>query len=251
MIGRRQRNHRTERDLAKLADGSLTAARRAGVERAVASSTELRAKLSDQHYTLDAVRDVAGERAPIALRARVDMAQQPTRRRARPLRAVAAGSIAAVASATVLALGGGAASAPTVADAAALASRAPVAGVPGAPRGAASLPSPRVAGLHFPYWEDHFGWKAVGSRHDRLDGRTTSTVYYRHGSQLVAYTIVGGSPLKVGTEARASLSEGVAVRTLTTNGRRTVTWLRNGHTCILSGTHTADASLISLATWRS
>jgi hypothetical protein len=40
------------------------------------------------------------------------------------------------------------------------------------------------------------------------------------------------------------------VRALALRGRHAVTWLRRGHTCVLSGVRTADAALQRLAAWR-
>jgi len=249
MTNRRHRDRPTERDIAALADGSLAPGRRARVERAVAASPELQAELRDQRYALDAVRATATERAPAALRARVALTR-PARRRARPIRAVAVAGIAGIAVAVVLTLGGGPSETPSVADAAGLATRPPVAGVTEAATGAATLPRPQGAGLRFPKWQGHFGWKAIGSRDDHLDGRSATTVFYRHESQVVAYTIVGGGPLPVGSPALASIRQGTALRSLTVHGRRAVTWLRGGHTCVLSGTQTTHATLLRLAAWR-
>jgi hypothetical protein len=239
----------TERELAALADGSLDPARRERVERAVAASPELQADLRDQRFALGAVRAAAGERAPAHLRARVALTR-PARRRARPLRAVAAAGAAAAAAAVAISVGGGAAGAPTVADAAALASRPPAAAVPEPARGAATLTTPRAAGLRFPYWQGHFGWRTAGSRRDRVGDRPATTVFYRRGDQTIAYTIVAGGPLRAGAPARATVRDGTALRTLTSHGRLAVTWLRRGHTCVLSGTHTTRDALLRLAAWR-
>ena len=44
----------------------------------------------------------------------------------------------------------------------------------------------RVAGLPFPYWEDHFNWRAAGARDDRIAGRFMTTVLYRRAGWLPA-----------------------------------------------------------------
>jgi hypothetical protein len=44
--------------------------------------------------------------------------------------------------------------------------------------------------------------------------------------------------------------DGTSLRSLTVGGRRAVTWLRGGHTCVLSGTSTTHAALLRLAAWR-
>jgi hypothetical protein len=248
-ISRRRRDQPTERDLAALADGSLEPGRRAGVERAVAASPELQADVRDQQRALAAVRAVSAERAPAALRARVALARPP-RRRARRIGALAVAATAAIAATVVLTLAGGSATTPSVADAAVLATRPAVAPAPEPAHGAATLPRPRGAGLPFPYWEEHFGWKATGVRRDRLDGRAATTVFYRRQSQLVAYTIVGGRPIPIGSPARVSVQDGTTFRSLVVHGRRAVTWLRRGHTCVLSGTTATRATLLRLAAWR-
>ena len=47
----------------------------------------------------------------------------------------------------------------------------------------------------FPYWEDRFGWNSTGSRTDRVDGRSITTVFYTdsHGRRI-GYAILAGSP---------------------------------------------------------
>jgi anti-sigma factor RsiW len=249
------RHRPTERDLAALADGSLAPARREQVQRAVAASPELQAELREQRHALDAVRVASAERAPADLRARVAMARPARRPARRGIRALALPGAAAVASAATIAagvalLGGGASQSASVADAAALGARTPAAAVQEPAHRAATLASPQAAGLRFPYWREHFGWRAIGSRHDRLDGRSATTVFYKHEAQVIAYTIVGGGPLPAGAPARVSVRDGTELRSLTADGRHAVTWLRHGHTCVLSGTHTAGPALLRLAAWR-
>src|SRR5437763_8493650 len=119
----------TERDLAALADGSLPVRRRARLERAVASSPQLQAELATERRVLEAIRGAAGERAPTALRARLELARDPDPRWRLPRFMTATAATAAVAAAAfaavVVTIGGGATS-PTVATAASLGARAPV-----------------------------------------------------------------------------------------------------------------------------
>ena len=128
--------------------------------------------------------------------------------------------------------------------------RPAVAAPPRAARGSATFPQPRIAGLRFPYWRDHFGWRATGTRHDRFAGRPTTTVFYRRAQQTVAYTIVAGAPLRAGAGARVTVRDGTTLRTLTSRGRLVVSWLRRGHTCVLSSTGASHAALVRLAAWR-
>ncbi|MFL5886961.1 MAG: anti-sigma factor family protein [Thermoleophilaceae bacterium] len=250
MIRRRDPEQPTERDLAALADGSLEPERRELVETAVAASPELQRALSEQRYALAAVHSASVERAPAGLRARVALERPSRRRPARRIALVAAAGLAVIAAAVAITLGGGSAGSPTVADAATLATRAPLAPVPTAARGASTLTSPSAAGMHFPYWQDNFGWKAIGSRTDRLRGRSATTVFYRQRSEVVAYTILSGRALRPGATGRAAARGGKAFRSLHVHGRNVVTWLRAGHTCVLSGGSTAHATLLRLAAWR-
>src|SRR3954453_2915800 len=158
-----------ERDLADvtaLADGSLPERRRSEVERRVAGSPELSAMLERQRRALDAVR-AAAVPAPPSLRARVGAGAAPRRR---PL--VAAFGVAAAAAAVLLVLlvvPGSGPEAPSVAPAAALAGRGPTGGPP--PRyDDAPLLDREIGGIHFPRWQERFGWRASGVRTDRLGG---------------------------------------------------------------------------------
>ncbi|MGH2915137.1 MAG: hypothetical protein ACRDMX_09115, partial [Solirubrobacteraceae bacterium] len=160
---------------------------------------------------------------------------------------VAAAAAAVIA---VVVFAGGPAGAPTVAQAAALANRPAVAAAPG-PRGeSATLAGLSAAGLPYPYWDDRFAYKATGVRRDRLDGRLATTVYYTRGERQVAYTIVSGTPLPTGASTRSTTRNGVQLRSLSTHGRLTVTWLRRGHTCVLTAANTPLAVLLRLASWR-
>ena len=72
----------TERELAGLADGSLPASKRVRVERAVAASPELQGIVAAQRRALVAIDDAATERAPAALRARLELLRGPSGNRA-------------------------------------------------------------------------------------------------------------------------------------------------------------------------
>jgi hypothetical protein len=240
----------TERDLARLADGTLAPARREAVERSVAASSELQSRLRDQRRAIDAVRAQPGERAPLALRLRRQALAPADRRRRSPRFALAlTGALGALVWA-LSALGGGPAGL-KVADAATLAARPGTAAVAEPPDDQATLPSLRGAGLPFPYWEDHFGWKATGVRRDDVDGRALTTVFYRSDGRRIAYTIVPGTRLPVVPGAKTIIRSGVVVHVSTDNRRLIVTWLRRGHTCVLSGVDVPLSTLTALAAWRS
>ncbi len=165
------------------------------------------------------------------------------RRRGPALTAGLAGAAAALLW-TVLSLGGGQA-ALTVAQAATIAVR-PITAAVAEPRDdQTALPGVRAAGLAFPYWGDRFGWRATGMRTDRLDGRRLTTVFYRRGAARIAYTIVAGPALAA--RSRSTSRPRHALSTSTDGGRTIVTWMRRGHTCVLSGRDVPAGALQSLA----
>jgi anti-sigma factor RsiW len=249
-----RRSFPTERDLLALADGSLPASRCVRVERAVAESPELQAVLAAQRRALTAIDEAASERAPVSLRARLELLREPSPKRREwatlPKLLPAGGLAAALAAVAVLLTVGGGVQSPTVAQAATLATRPPLAPAPPHRAHSYRLANVTSAGLPFPYWEDWSGFHAVGVRRDRLDGRPATTVFYSRGGMRVAYTILSGSPLASGAATRSTIKNGVAVRTLTVHGIRVATWLRRGHTCVLSGANVPAATLVRLASWR-
>lgn len=249
-MGIRGRHRRArERDLARLADGTIEPRRRRDVERAVAASGELQSRLREQRRAVAAVRGVAGERAPLVLRLRRRALTRTARPRTRALGLGLAGVVAALVW-TVATLAGGQAGL-TVASAATIAARPATASVAEPPDGAATLPRVRAAGLPFPYWEDAFGWVAAGVRSDDVDGRLLTTVFYRSHSRRIAYTIVPGASLPAVAGARTIERKGIVVHTFTDGQRRILTWLRRGHTCVLSAVGVPLDELTALAAWRS
>jgi len=245
-----------ERELARLADGTLDPDRREALERLVAGSPELRRRLREQRQAVLATRTIAQpERAPLALRTgqSAAAASSATRRRRwiarRPVLGFGLAGAAATVTLALATLGGGAAGL-TVAQAATIAVRPAIATVPEPRDDSVTLPQLRAAGLPFPYWEDRFGWRATGMRRDRLDGQLLTTVFYRRRHELIAYTIVDGPPLPAGTSARTILRAGTSVKALPTGEASTVTWLRDGHSCVLSGVGVPLEDLVKLAAWR-
>ena len=231
-----------ERELTRLADGTLNARSRRRVERVLVTSPELQARLREQRRAVAATRTVAQrERAPIALRLRRPAPAPPRRARRTPAFAAGLAGTAGAVVWSLVALGGGGAGL-TVAQAATLATRPPVVAVAQPRDDQVTLPHLRAAGLPFPYWEDRFHWRATGSRTDLVDGRTLTTVFYRRGDQSIAYTIVSGAALGGAARERIVASS--------TADRQVVSWLRRGHTCVLSGRGVPFAALIRLADWR-
>jgi hypothetical protein len=241
-------------DLSALADGTLDPARKADVEARIAASPQLTALYERERRVVDALHQArATERAPQRLRTKIE-ASRPNRARAARRRFVYTGGVAAalaaVVLALVLALPSGTPGSPSVSDAAALAARGPT---QAAPAPDPSMPGARlhqsVGDVYFPNWTSRFGWQAVGTRIDKLGGRTAVTVYYRWKGATIAYTIVDAPPLAE-PSAKATNWDGTKLRTLTLNGRHVVTWRRAGDTCVLSGTGITAAVLQKLAAWK-
>ncbi len=248
MLSSHRHRRADERDLTRLADGTLEPERREHVKRLIASSGELQAGLRDQRRALAAIHAARGERAPLPLRIRTREIDAGARRRPRTPGLVLAGAVAALVWA-MSALGGGQAG-PTVADAATVAALPPTMTAPEPRDDGVSLPRLRAAGLPFPYWEDRFGWRATGVRTDRVDSRTLTTVFYSRAGRQIAYTIVGGSPLPAGAVTRTLERNHLALRSFTSGESRVLTWLRRGHTCVLSGVGVPLGAMLKLATWR-
>jgi hypothetical protein len=253
MIHRRTFEKPSERDLVGLADGSLPASRRARVERAVADSPELMARVAAQRRALAAIRNAASEAAPAALRARVELARDP--RPTPPLGRLTAirlglsgAGAAAVAAVVALVIAGGAGTVqPTVAAASVLGSRSPAAAAGATRNDGGTLPGISAAGIRFPDWGRQYGYRATGVRYDRLGSRLATTVFYGRSAERIAYTIVSGSSLPVGAATQSSVWDDVHLASFSRAGRLVVTWLRDGHTCILSSTSAPLSTMLRLA----
>jgi hypothetical protein len=190
------------------------------------------------------------ERAPAALRMRIDALQREhdrerERRRTRPRRRLAYGgsfavALAALIVALALVLPGGSPGGPTIAQAAAIGARAQTGGVPAVdPAAPNRFLAVKVGSLQFPNWQYENGvWRAVGTRVDRLGSHRVVTVYYKHGTTKIAYSIVS-------VPALAGQQPGYY--TFTQNGRTVVTWHEDGHSCVLSGVKITRAQLSQLA----
>ena len=233
-------------DLARLADGTLPPGRRAEVEARVAASPQLASIVARQTTVLDALRESPGTTgAPPRLRARLERRPAPARSRWRAGGAVAVAAAALLA--VILALPSGA---PGVADAAALAIQAPERAAPRPVPGTPQLLREDVDGVPFPNYAAKFPWKPSGERDDDPSGRDATTVYYRNGARRIGYTIVSGDALDEPSDARTTTRGGVEYRLFRQDGRNVVTWLRDGHTCVLSGKAVRPAELLELADWR-
>jgi hypothetical protein len=244
------RRHRSSPDerLARLADGSIGEGERADLERAVAASPELAAKLAEQRRALAIVSAVEVELPAGLVEGLASTAEPPSRRARRrvPLRgvlvvggamlvlALLAGTrnqIVDVRSEVHLALAQATLEAP--------------------PRSAAnrSVLAAAVDGIAFPDWQDR-GWRAAGARTDSVGGNTVETVFYSSaGYGRIGYSIVAGPPLSVGVAQRVLHSGGVSYAVLSAAGATVVTWQRDGHTCILASQRAPAVALLALAGW--
>lgn len=251
--------------LAALADGSL----RSPDARADAQADpRLAAILAEQERAVAVVRGAADDvRAPSELRERLAelapvgaLAPKPARasrpasrvRRTRPRGLLAGIGALAVAVVVVLALSlSGAGGAPTVAQAAALATRPWALPAPRHAVDSSPLLSTSESGVPFPYWDDHFHVRQTAARTDTLGDRHATTVFYvdRHGRRI-AYSIVSGPFLTPPKDARAIVRNGVAMWVATINGATVVTWARDGHTCVLVSRDVPARTLVALASWR-
>ncbi len=200
------------------------------------------------------LRAAQSERAPESLHAQIRAMQE--RATATPRRRLqgwpafnfirlALPTTAAAAAALVLALGGSA-GAPSIAQAAALATRAPTAPAPAAdPSDPSKLLTAKMGTLHFPNWQSAGGWHAVGERHDKVGNRTATTVYYATGSSRVVYSIVSSPTLHMKPDTVVLPSSPLQTQygaTMWHHGRATVVWEEAGHTCLLTGSRGMSAA---------
>jgi anti-sigma factor RsiW len=267
---------RDEADLAALADGRLDPARRDGVLARVAAEPALAAALERQRVGVAAITAAAGEvSAPVALRRRVEAMEAersaPRRRsggwRARGRRpeqgepataspGVAGGrwrafvpaaglALAAVVAVVLVTGGSGGVSVDSVVT---VATRPPAGVVATGPPG--PLLGEEFEGVRYPNYAARFQWQPDGKRADKVQDRATRTVFYRKGTNMIAYTIVAGEALREPTDGVATRREGVELRTLRRDGRTVVTWQRQGHTCVLSGAGVSAQELRELASWQ-
>lgn len=247
----------SRRDLADLsarADGSLDPARRAAVDERIAASPELQALYEEERRVVELVGAAReSTRAPASLRARIDAERERVAPRPRglPIRPVYGGALAAalavVALAIVLVAPAGTPGAPSVSQAASLATRGAAAPAPAPDPGNPVKLGRSVQDVYFPNWS-RLHWRAVGQRQDRINDRLASTVYYEWKGKQIAYTIVSAPALE---QPAASVTErnGTTLRSLTIDGRLVVTWQRAGHTCVLSGSGVPSEMVQALAAW--
>jgi hypothetical protein len=164
------------------------------------------------------------------------------RRRGAPVFAFGVSVVVAAAIVLLLALPGTTGpSAPTVVRASAVALAQPTGPAPHARLVAAGT---RIA---FPDWTSR-GWPSSGVRHDRIDGRRVTTEFFSsYESGSVGYAIVAGTPLKWGGPGQSERHGGERYGLMRSGGARLVTWVQDGHTCILASKTAPASALLSLA----
>ena len=104
-----------------------------------------------------------------------------------------------------------------------------------------------AGGIPFPYWEHTVGWNAIGARSDSIGGRHAVTVFYEAGGRRVGYTIVTGPPVQVKGGVTVT-AHGTPYTFMRTGSARLITWVRNGHTCVIAGHGVTYKTLLGLAT---
>jgi len=238
-------------ELCALADGSLPAERRAEVEARVAASPELRELVDRQRRGMLAAQTLSSVEVPASLQSAVDAEGRKAGERGRrpglvPRLALAGAAVAlaVLVAAVVLTRGPGA---PTVADAARLATKPPTAPAPARAGTSRTRLAIGVEGVAFPDFT-RYGWQAIGVRRGQIDGRAATVVVYGKDGRRLAYVIVGGEGLSRPSAAQATDIGRVQYQTLRVNDRLAVTWRRGGHTCVLIG-QALRPELLKLASW--
>jgi hypothetical protein len=203
------------------------------------------------HHEVQALIDARSRRG-----ARRPGAGRGTRRGTRPFagapRLAAVGAILAAILAVAIAFesSGGGSSTLSLGNASALTLRPATTGPPGESSANGAQLEAGVDGVSFPYWGERFGWRATGTRTDRLDGRTVRTIFYANarGARIGYAIVAGGSPPQL-SGGVVSRHDGTPYRLLSQHGAPVVMWLRRGHLCIVSGRHVSGATLLRLASW--
>ena len=242
-------------ELSALADGTLAPERRSDTAARIASSPELSLLYEREKRVVELLHEARStDRAPARLRARIE-ASRPKRsvvvRRRAGYGGALAGALAAVVLALVLILPAGSPGAPSVSQAAGLAVLGPATGAPSVDQATPGKLDTAVDGeVYFPNWSTTpFHSVATGARTDKLGGRSAVTVYYNWRDKQIAYTIVSAPALNT-PSAQVTNLRGTELRTFMSGDRIVVTWVRDGHTCVLSAKGVSPTVLQHLAAWQ-
>jgi hypothetical protein len=205
-----------------------------------------------RHERVHRLLSTAGPATPPGLRERLAAQSARPARRSRP-RVALAGAVATIAAAAVLALTLVAelGTHPTIAEAARPSALAATAPGPARDARRPTLLRASFAGVTYPDWNQDFGWRTTGRRHDSIEGgRTAETVFYQHTHHRIGYTVVSGEPLEPPGHAERLVVNGLEIRAYTDGPRDVITFRRNGRTCVLAGAVHRRSTLLKLAAWK-
>jgi hypothetical protein len=251
-----------EAELARLADGSLPESRQAELRAQAQRSTELAAALAEQERAVSMLRAL-DQPAPARLRTQIETMVaadaaaevQPAhsgsgaerrrpRWRWRPAFVLPGATALAAVAAVIVVLVSGGTPAPTVPQATHLAlASATLPPPPVNPAQPAELKF-GVDGVAFPNWEST-GYRASGARSDTVRGRRIKTVYYATGANRLGYAISSGDALP-GARGRTVEQYGVRFTLGHQGAARSITWLRDGHTCVVASRGMSYDGLLQL-----
>jgi hypothetical protein len=156
-------------------------------------------------------------------------------------------ALAAAAAVVVVLLSGGS-SAPTVPAAARFALAASTMPAPPVDHSDPTDLTLKAAGIPFPAWGVKAGWVTNGARSDTAGGRKVTTVFYVDpDGERIGYAIADGAPLS-GAHGSTVKRYGVNFTLQTSNGARIISWVRQGHTCVIAGRTVSYQRLVELAT---
>jgi hypothetical protein len=107
--------------------------------------------------------------------------------------------------------------------------------------------APSFEGVSYPDWSRAFGWRKAGQRTDELGGRRTTTAFYRHTHHRIGYTVISGRPIDPPDGADVVTVNDTELHRFRLGEQDVVTFIRNGHTCVLSGKVHRASTLVKLA----
>jgi hypothetical protein len=111
-----------------------------------------------------------------------------------------------------------------------------------------ATPARAFAGVTYPDWTHAFKpWRKVGGRSDELDGRRTTTVFYRHTHHRIGYTVIAGDTIEPPAGAERITASGRRMHRFKLGELDVVTFERNGRTCVLAGDVHDPDTLVKLA----
>jgi hypothetical protein len=251
-MSRQQLTRREEALLVGLADGTLRGDRRASAELRLTRIMGGEDLLERQRRVANALR--SGPAAPPTLgpAPRLLASAWPWpwsgRAGALGLAAVAAVALALLAFVLVKLPTG---RSPSVLDVARLGHMPSTQPAPDSTPGQPAFVEAEFAGVRYPNWSAQFGWHTKGARSDRLGGRATKTVFYGHMGHLIGYTVVSGTPLRLPAGGMHVRRNGIDVMLYHSGPHHdAAVFVRNGHTCVLSGHVAHHSTLVKLAAWR-